>query len=715
MRGILARLRKGNFGVRTGSGTGVSLPGWLMMLAAMILTILLWSGELAVLSRMAYRLEELWQDRLSTYLEPTREREDLVFLGIDEASLSLSELDDGELAASPVLGMMAEPWPWDRRIYAEAIERLSEAGARLIILDIYFRGPSRDPEADRLLAEALDRHREKVVLAAQWAPQGEHQLLYGEPYDLLGRGRSGETTTGYVNFWKDDRDGMLRNAQYRISAGEANGVDRHREEPVYDSLAMAAGRKLGAVPPGDECRLRFAVGVENSQRTAGAAYAPRSIYTIFTEQQWRDLYDTGRFFEGKTVIIGPAAKLMHDEVSTPSGVLYGAQMHLQALGCMLEGSYWKAMPEWLEWVILLSMCLVGAALVYSIRNPIKVLGALMVVGLLFAMACALLASGSGLFPGILFGGVMGVIGLLMVTVSGEAAEFFIEQRTRARLHRQFRRSVSRDVADAMVRAPEGYYDAARGGRRLVAVLFSDVRDFTARSERMEPEALVRQLNEYFSGMVEAVFAAGGTIDKFIGDAVMASWGGLEDCGERAMARNALTAADRMRETLQELNRKWTAAGLERFEVGIGIHLGEAVVGEIGAAERSDFTAIGDAVNVASRVEGMTKMLGVPLLVTGRVAEALGEPEGLCFVGSFRVKGRQRGLDVYTRCEGASKEWDEAMAMVGRGEFAEAERVLQGLPEDHPLAETARFYRDRIARWNIMPPTDWDGTVTLETK
>lgn len=716
MRGLLARLGIGQFRGLFGSGTGVSGIGWLVILASMAVTILLWSGYLGPLSRFAHRMEELWQDRLSTLLEPTPERDDLVFLGIDEASTSLRAVEDEELAAAPVLSLMAEPWPWNRRVYAEAIRRLGAAGAQVIVLDIYFPGPSRDPEADRLLAEAIDAHRDRVVLAAQWSPVGEHQLLYGEPYDLFVRGEGGEdTATGYVNFWPDDRDGVLRDAQYRISGGEANGVERHRDEPVYDSLAMAVGRKVGAVPPADEGRLRFAVGVNNGQRTAGAAYAPRSLYTIFAEQEWRNQFDEGRFFKGKTVMIGPASPLMHDEFSTPSGVVFGAQMHLQAIGCLREGSFWKPMPDWLEWVILLSMCFVGAALVYSIRNPLKVLGALMIVTVVFVAACAVLASGSGFFPGILFGGVPGVIGLLMVTVGGEAAEFFIEQREKARLHRHFRRSVSRDVADAMVKAPEGYYDAARGGRRTVAVLFSDVRDFTTRSERMEPELLVKQLNEYFSGMVEAVFASGGTVDKFIGDAVMASWGGLVDCERELMARNALSAATGMQERLRDLNRKWETDGLERFEVGIGIHLGEAVVGEIGSDQHSDFTAIGDAVNVASRVEGMSKMLGVPLVVTGRIAEALGNPDDLCFLGRFRVKGRQEGLEVFTSCPDRTAEWDKAMGLIADGAFAEAECALDALPDEHPLAGTAGFYLRLLADWKRNPPADWNGTVTLATK
>jgi CHASE2 domain-containing sensor protein len=167
MKGLLARLSIGQFRSQFGVGTGVSGIGWLVILGGIALTILLWSGYLGPLSRFAHRMEELWQDRLSTLLKPTPEREDLVFLGIDEASTSLRAVDDEELAASPVLEMMAEPWPWNRRVYAEVIDRLGEAGARLIILDIYFPGPSRDPEADRLFAEAVDRYRDKLILAAQ--------------------------------------------------------------------------------------------------------------------------------------------------------------------------------------------------------------------------------------------------------------------------------------------------------------------------------------------------------------------------------------------------------------------------------------------------------------------------------------------------------------------------------------------------------------------
>lgn len=716
MKAGLARPGIGHFHDFFGLRSRVSLSGWLVMLAASVFVLLLWSGFLGRLSEGAGRIEQVWEDRVSTWFEPTREREELVFLGIDEWSMSLADVGEEELAASPVLGMMGESWPWNRGIYAEVIDQLAEAGARVIIVDIVFPGPSLDVEADRLLAEAIARHRDKIVLAAHWAPIGEHAFAFGFPYDLFVRGEDGETAVGYVNFWNDDRDGLLRHAQYRISAGEVNGVDRHRDEPVYDSLAMAVGHKLGAVPPADECRVRFAVGEENDQRTAGAAYAPRSLYTIFTDY-WSDPdgYDEGRFFEGKTVMIGPAAKLLHDEFPTPSGVVYGAQMHLQAIGCMLEGAYWKTMPRWIEFVIVASMCLVGMALVYVIRNPLMVLGALMALAVLYGGGCAMLANGSGFFPGILFVGAFGMLGLVMVTVSGEAAEFLIERRERVRLHQQFRRSVSPDVADAMVREPDGYFDAARGGRRQVVVLFSDVRGFTARSERMEPEALVKQLNEYFSVMVDVVFASGGTIDKFIGDAVMAIWGGLEDQEERAMARQALDAALGMDEALRKLNGWWEGEGLERFDIGIGIHLGDAVVGEIGSTERSDFTAIGDAVNVASRVEGMTKTLGAPILVTGKVAEALGEPAGLCFLGSFRVKGRQEGLEVYTHCSGATVEWDQAVAAIGRGEFAKADGLLAGLPKDHSLAGTARYYRGLLAGWKKSPPPDWDGIVTLESK
>ncbi|MDA0768409.1 MAG: adenylate/guanylate cyclase domain-containing protein [Verrucomicrobia bacterium] len=655
------------------------------------------------LSEVVRDFEKRWQDRLRTQLAPTQEREDFVFLGIDEASMTLSALEPEEIEESAVLSAMSQPYPWNRRVWAQTIKRLGDAGARLILIDVFSPGPSADTLADWELEEALTKYRDRIVLASQWSPVDQLAMQHLVPFKgFLG---GGTNEYGFVNYAPDWRDDVFRSAQFGMTANEMSGGERLPGEEVVFSFAAVAGRALGVEPREDRALLRFAAREQDGVYQAAQAYPVRSLYTLFGEREWEANYEEGRFFKDKVVIVGPAAKLFHDELKTPSGMIFGAQMHLQALGCLLEDSFWYDAPGWLNWLGLLGMAGVAALLVMKVRSPLVVLGVSVGIAVLWVFGCAYAANASG----VLFTGFSGLLGLGLVTVGCEGAEFFFEQKARKKLHRQLSRSVSPDVAEAMVRSPEGYLDAARGGRRTVAVLFSDVRNFTARSEQMEPEALVLQLNAYFSSMVGAVFATKGTIDKFIGDAVMASWGGLLDLSEEEMAESSLAAAEGMLQALDGLNRGWKEVGWEKFEVGIGIHIGEAVVGEIGSRERSDFTAIGDAVNVASRIEGMTKQLGVPLLVSGRVARAV--EACLCLLGAFRVKGREEPLEVYTVVGEDLSPWEEALEALRGGGVGGMSALAQG----GAFAGPARFYLKWLEQRGGGVPKGWDGVVRLESK
>lgn len=675
----------------------------LTALVATVLAGMLWGGWGLFLSGVVQDFEKSWQDVLRQGLRPTPEREDFVFLGVDEASMTLSALEPEEVEDSEIFSAMIQPYPWNRRVWAETIRRLGETGARLILIDIYFPGPSGDPEADQLLRDVLDEYRERVVLASQWSPVDQLAMQHLAPYEeFLG---GGDHEYGFVNF-APDPDDVCRTAQFFRSPSQMSGGERLPDEPLEYSFSAVAALKLGVELPGDDADLRFAARLDEvGLYQAAQAYPMRSLYTLFAEREWSINYDDGAYFKDKIVMVGPAAKMFHDEVKTPMGTVLGPQMHLQALGSLLQDGFWRRSAGWMNWAALIGMALLAAMLVMKLRSPLLVLVIALVVGVLWAFGCGYLANSTG----VLFTGFSGLLGLGFVTVGCEGAEFFFEQKERKKLHRQLSRSVSPDVAEAMVKAPEGYFDAARGGRRTVAVLFSDVRNFTARSERMEPEELVGQLNEYFARMVECVFATGGSIDKFIGDAVMASWGGLEDLSEEEMAREALKAAEQMSLRLEALNGGWEEEGLEGFEVGIGIHIGDAVVGEIGSTERSDFTAIGDAVNVASRIEGMTKQLGLTLLVSGRVARAV--ESGLVTVGRFRVKGREEPMGVCTPSSDGVV-WKGALDALRSGDDAPMRGLAEGAGE---WVGPAKFYLQWLERQGGRVPEGWDGVVTLDSK
>ena len=208
-----------------------------------------------------------------------------------------------------------------------------------------------------------------------------------------------------------------------------------------------------------------------------------------------------------------------------------------------------------------------------------------------------------------------------------------------RTRRTLERYVSKNLVKEILDNPGGYYSSLRGVRVPATILFSDVVGFTALTENSDPEGLVRQLNEYLSRMTAAVFDHGGTLDKFVGDAVMAVWGNVRSRGPAEDAKSAARAALAMRRELWTLNQRWFADGIVPFAIGIGINQGDVVVGNIGSQEKADPTVIGDAVNLASRLEGLTRTYGVDILLGPSATELVRDEFYVRSVARVQVKGK----------------------------------------------------------------------------
>ena len=661
-----------------------------------------------------------WVLRMSAGLP---ERDDFVFLGIDDASMTLAGLEEGMVAADQNLSRMRERFPWDRRIWGEAIERLTQAGARLVILDLVLSEPTKDEEDDGL-AQVIARHRDQVLLAATLAPVGgertDTQFALTEPLpDFLGPGDEPEGF-GYANFRPNREDGIVREAIYTTTLSEENGQPVERGEPVFRSLAAEAIRMIGGTPPTGRKELRWALFREPgaprlSEGNASETYTPRSIRSIFVPDEWERTYQNGEFFRGKVVMIGPAAPRFHDFHYTPAGMVSGPQLHLHAMANGMAGTSVQryGLEETGTRSLLCALAVLLAVVwVGLVRKPL--VSALGGVVLIFLMTVATAVWGVLTFQ--LISISLGLVAFATGSVVAQSYDLVLERLERGRLTREFRRFVSRDLADAMVADPGGYKQVASGRRRRVVVVFSDVRGFTARSEHTQPEALVSQLNEYLTAMVAVVFRHVGTLDKFIGDAVMAHWGALDNDSDQTHAQQALAAAADMIAELELLNARWRAAGKDPFKIGVGIHLGEVVAGEIGSPERTEFGVIGDAVNLASRIEGLTKYFGVPLLVSGAAFEAAGSPTAFRPVAKVRVKGRARPVPLHTlRASGGDGSYAAGLERFEAGDFAAADecfaRVLDETPGDG-LAAAMRVWAQKL---RDEPPAAWDGVIAMETK
>ena len=270
----------------------------------------------------------------------------------------------------------------------------------------------------------------------------------------------------------------------------------------------------------------------------------------------------------------------------------------------------------------------------------------------------------------------------------------------------------------------------KGARKPVTVLFSDLIGFTTLSERADPEELVRQLNEYLSAMVAVVFENEGTLDKFIGDAIMAVWGNVRSQGAAADAKAAARAALGMRRALKKLNDGWRAEGRMGLGMGVGINQGEAVVGNIGSYapnERLDPTVIGDSVNLASRLEGLTRIYGVDILVGPTEADFIREDFHLRSVARVQVKGKTFPVEVSTIIAAKGDEvpgdllkwletYEEGIAKFRQREFTEAKILFSRFSEFYPDDHLARIYLESALRYEQEPPAeDWNAVEVFQKK
>ena len=225
---------------------------------------------------------------------------------------------------------------------------------------------------------------------------------------------------------------------------------------------------------------------------------------------------------------------------------------------------------------------------------------------------------------------------------GVAYQYFVEGREKRKMKRLFGQYVSRDVYDQLVANPE----LARlgGQRREMTVLFSDIRGFTTVSERGEPEEIVGMLNEYFTRMVHIVFTHKGTLDKFVGDMVMALFGAPLDDPQHA--EHAVDAALEMIRELNRLNEKWTAEGRPALDIGIGISTGPMIAGNIGSEAIMSYTVIGDAVNLGARLESLNKEYGTRIIISQATREGLSDQYLFRPLGDVVVKGKTRPVTIY---------------------------------------------------------------------
>jgi adenylate cyclase len=490
---------------------------------------------------------------------------------------------------------------------------------------------------------------------------------------------------------------------------------------MFTSFVARAATKLGhadAVPADIEAHaIRFC---------SEDAYRPLPLYEIFLPSTWHANYDDGKFFKDKIVIVGSSAEIQHDVVATPINTrLWGAALHLHSLAATLDHEFLSETPINVDFVLVLLGGLTAWTVVAFLHRPF----------LAFAMLLGIAAAYFGLARilydrvGLLLMVVPPVSAFLTSGLTGLGFEYLLERLEKLRTRRTLERYVSKNIVREILDNPGGFYSSMLGSRKPVTVLFSDLVGFTSLSERADPAALVAQLNRYLSTMVPMVFDNGGTLDKFIGDAIMAVWGNVSSRGAAEDAKAAVRAAVGMRRVMVKLNDEWRAEGINPLAFGVGINHGEAVVGNIGSYEpheRLDPTVIGDAVNLASRLEALTRQYHVDILIGASAAELVRDEFYLRPVALAQPKGTTRPVELFTvigsRKDDVDPEflkwlevYEDGLGKFRRRDFKGAKILFSRFLEFYPDDSLAKMYLERSLEYGQTPPDESWSAVEVFTK
>lgn len=675
----------------------------------------------AVVPAALTNLDFIIQDKFVIAQPGPEPVDSLIFLGIDQTSLTVKDAYPEFVEQSIALKAMTQKYPWPRRVYAEAIKKLADAGAEVIVLDLVFPQEGGDDDA---LRTAIEQHVDKIVLGGVLEEKGQFQPGIGSQIgfvypaeSILPLNSPAEKDVGFVNFYPH-HDTRVRRITFQSRPRDFTGGYVHPDEELFPSLAAVTLRKMGHPYP--ETSIPFEMRwVKNIDQ----AYHAYSLADIFVEPYWKANFKNGEFFKGKTVLIGPKAPQFQDTHPTPVGIVGGPLLHFNAITNVIRGTLYRRASGNLNAVLVFLVGMLAALSVGLIRKPQWVILALVGVACIFLVfAWYDFEKGNRLLS---FVGPLG--SLTMTGLIALAFDYSKVYRERQRLRNALERRVSTEVMEEIIDNPESYLNQLGGVRRNITVLFSDLRGFTKMSETREPEELVDHLNEYFNVMVPAIQHQRGMVDKFIGDAIMAVWGSVPEMEAEDNCEQATLAAVEMQRTLAELNSKWKEKGFPELAQGIGLHYGEALTGNIGSENHLELTAMGDTVNLASRLESLTKQYGASVIVSSAVTKHLSEGWLLRPLDCVRVVGRNQAVDLLevVATPGATistkeAEWvanfKKAYSLYKESKFSSAiplfEELKKSRPEDIAVNKLLKRCRDFEA---TPPDKDWDGSVALDSK
>lgn len=563
-------------------------------------------------------------DVLQRQLAPSRPAsKDIVIIDIDQKSLE--EMNEKAQSGS---------WPWPRSIHGEMVQYIAAQNPQAIVFDILFNEPDTfRPEHDQILQDAI-ADLNKIYFPYQKLPDGDGKKLAELPKSLgilpnANANKDARATLLLPNVIQQDKwQGGLINFN-----ADDDGIGRH-----YLANVNVEGWRIPSLP--ERLARDFGWPEHQAERTrlnwqTGRTHIPFADIYLAANSEHNPR--PSNEFTDKIVLIGTAAPGLQDLRPTSMGQLYpGVEILATAIDNRQHGDWLREVPR--SYFMALALLLCGLlAWGFSVKlNTMTLAASMLGISLL-----ALISMLFGLIHHYFLAIASAIVWAWAYFWAAALLSYLAEKASREHAVALFSRFLDARVVGELIASGEIDLNTPAQAREIT-VLFSDIRGFTTLSESHDAAYIVQLLNRYFTLQVAIIFKHGGTLDKFIGDAIMAFWGAPANDPEHA--RHAVAAALEMSQALEQFKLELQDLNAN-FDVGIGIHTGSAVVGFIGAESRLDYTVIGDTVNLSSRIEGLTKGKA-RILVSDSTRAACAEHFNFIEHGSHSVKGREQTVQLF---------------------------------------------------------------------
>lgn len=695
-------------------GTHKLWPGGLIAIVAVSLTLgLFFSGALNTLENISYdwRMKLLRSERAA--------HGGVAVILVDEASLS---------AMNPLVGR----WPWPRSVQADVIDFLSLGNPRAIVFDILFS------ESESAIAAEPAVNDQRLISATAKAGNVIHAMqLYRDNEDeinssLLNRPlpqpvlrhaiAHGVENDGGNNVYSLPLPGLL---QASLGVGvvtampDDDGIYRRSRLwhdyqgyrfPGLSTAPLWLTDKLAKAPDSDAEMLVNYYGHIDSYSMSGILASVQKLLEGEVDSLIIDPHE----FENKIVFVGASAVGLEDLKTTPLAPnIPGVMINAAVAANLLSGDLLRQAP-----VVVTVASIIFAALavcllvIYPITFPLRIAAPLL-CAVLYITVCFF-----ALKHNYVLALAPPLSAIVLASVFSLSYLTFTEGRDKRRVRTMLAQYVSPAVLNRVIDRYQDYLQAEVGTEEELSILFSDIRGFTGLSETIAADKVVEILNYYFSAMTEAIFEQRGTIDKFIGDAIMAFWGA--PVRELQHADLAVRAAIEMHRRLGQVNLWLQARDYPPIQIGVGINSGKVILGSIGSVQKLDYTIIGDNVNLASRLEGLTKQYGVTIVISEYTYNQLREPMPCLILELVQVKGKRVPIRIYSpildvepqEAAAQARLCQEAFSAYLRQDWARALELYGQLPA---VVLRSTFIERCLAYQRQPPPADWNGVFIMTTK